>query len=297
MRDIDPGLAAHLAAGVTTLCHCWKLTLGDGTAMGFTDHDRAILFDAVTYEPESGFDASEDTTATGFAVGGLEVIGALSSERLTAADLAAGRYDGAAVTVYLVNWMVPDERHLVRTGHLGEVAREDGTFRAEIRGLAAALDQPNGRVFRPACDADLGDARCGVDLDDGDYRGAGTVSGAGDGRRKFAANGLGDFEGGWFERGRLVWVTGANAGRAIEIRAHRLRDGVAELELWQGMTGAIEAGDTFTVTAGCDKRFATCVAKFGNGINFRGFPHMPGNDFALSYARAGEGNTGEPVMP
>lgn len=297
MRDIDPGLAAHLAAGVTTLCHCWKLTLSDGTAMGFTDHDRAIVFDAVAYEPESGFDASEDTTATGFAVGGLEVIGALSSERLTATDLAAGRYDGAAVTVYLVNWTAPDERHLVRTGHLGEVAREDGTFRAEIRGLAAALDQPNGRVFRPACDADLGDARCGVDLDHADYRGTGTVSGAGDGRRKFSVSGLGEFEGGWFERGRLVWMTGANAGRAIEIRAHRVRDGVAELELWQAMTGVIEAGDTFTVTAGCDKRFATCVAKFGNGINFRGFPHMPGNDFALSYARAGEGNTGEPVMP
>ena len=38
-------------------------------------------------------------------------------------------------------------------------------------------------------------------------------------------------------------------------------------------------GDTFTVTAGCDKQFATCQAKFANAVNFRGFPHMPGNDF------------------
>lgn len=295
MREIDPGLAAHLAAGVTTLCQCWKLTLGDGTVMGFTGHDRAITFDGVTYEPESGFDASEDTNATGFAVGGLEVIGALSSERLTAEDFAAGRYDGAAVRVYLVNWTTPAERHLMRAGTLGEVSREDGRFRAEIRGLAAALDQPQGRIFRPACDADLGDARCGIDLDDPDYRGTGTVTG-GDGRRRLSASGLGGFDAGWFERGRLVWLTGANAGRAIEVRAHRVRDGAAELELWQPMAGAIEAGDTFRVTAGCDKRFATCVAKFGNGINFRGFPHMPGNDFALSYARAGQGNDGEPVI-
>lgn len=295
MREIDPGLAAHLAARVTTLCHCWKLMLADGAVMGFTDHDRTITFDGVTYEPESGFDASEDTSATGFAVGGLEVIGALSSERLTAEDFAAGRYDGAAVRVFLVNWNAPEERHLMRAGTLGEVSRADGQFRAEIRGLAAALDQPNGRIFRPACDTDLGDTRCGIDLEEGDYRGTGTVE-SGDGRRRFSASGLGDFDAGWFERGRLVWLTGANAGRAIEVRAHRVRDEAAEMELWQPMVGAIEIGDTFRVTAGCDKRFQTCVAKFGNGINFRGFPHMPGNDFALSYARAGQGNDGEPVI-
>lgn len=211
MREIDPGLASHLAAGVTTLCHCWRLTLDDGTVMGFTDHDRTLVFDGVPYEPELGFDASEDTSATGFAVGGLDVIGALNSERLTAADLAAGRYDGAAATAFLVNWSTPVERHLVRAGHLGEVAREDGTFRAEIRGLAAQLDQPNWRVFRPACDADLGDARCGIDLNDPAFRGEGTVT-ASDGRRRLTASGLGDFDAGWFERGRLLWTGGENAG-------------------------------------------------------------------------------------
>lgn len=295
MRTIDPNLAAHLATGVTTLCHSWKLTLGDGTVMGFTDHDRSLTFDGVTYEPEAGFDASEDTSATGFAVGGLEVIGALSSDRLTAADLAAGRYDGAQVAVFLVNWGTPTERHLMRAGNLGEVGREDGTFRAEIRGLAAELDQPNGRVFRPACDADLGDTRCGIDLDDPAYRGAGIVT-ASDGRRRLTASGLGDFDAGWFERGLLAWTVGDNSGRAIEVRAHRISGGAAQLELWQPMAAEIAVGDGFTVTAGCDKRFATCVAKFGNGINFRGFPHMPGNDFALSYARSGEGNDGTPVV-
>ncbi len=54
------------------------------------------------------------------------------------------------------------------------------------------------------------------------------------------------------------------------------------------MAGDIAAGDTFAVTAGCDKLFSTCQAKFANGVNFRGFPHMPGNDFVLSYARAGD---------
>lgn len=295
MRTIDPALAAHIAAGVTTLCRCFRLMRADAAVFGFTDHDRALAFDGVTYEPETGLDAGEDASASGFAVGGLEVLGALTSERLSADDLAAGLYDGAEVAVFLVNWQAPEERHLIRVGHLGEVTREDGAFRAEIRGLAALLDQPNGRVFRPACDADLGDARCGVDLDDPAYRGEGTVSAA-DGRRRFTASGLDGFAAGWFERGRLVWTGGANAGRAIEVRAHRVSAGVVTLELWQPMHGDIAIGDEFVVTAGCDKRFETCTAKFANAINFRGFPHMPGNDFALSYARAGDGNDGGAVV-
>ena len=295
MRTIDPGLAAHLAGGVTTLCRCWKVTRADGSLLGFTDHDRALSFDGTAYEPESGLDASEDTSATGFAIGGLEAVGALSSERLTAADLAAGLYDHAEVAVWLVNWTMPEERHLLRVGHLGEVTREDGAFRAEVRGLAAELDQPNGRVFRHSCDADLGDARCGIDCDDARWRGTGTVIAA-SGRRRFTAGGLSDFGGGWFERGRLAWASGENSGRAIEVRSHRLVDGVASFELWQGMAGQIPAGDTFTVTAGCDKLFATCQVKFANAANFRGFPHMPGNHFVLSYARAGDGNDGGVIV-
>ncbi len=295
MRTLSPGLAAHLAGGVTTLCRCWKVTRSDLSVLGFTDHDRALSFDGIDYEPESGLDASEDVSETGFAIGGLEAAGALSSERLTVADLAAGLYDNAEVAVWLVNWTTPAERHLLRLGHLGEVTREDGTFRAELRGLAAELDQPNGRIFRHGCDADLGDARCGVDLGDGTWRGTGTVIAA-SGKRRFTASGLDGYAAGWFARGRLAWTSGANTGRAMEVRAHRLVDAVASVELWQAMAGDIAAGDGFVVTAGCDKLFSTCQAKFANQENFRGFPHMPGNDFVLSYALAGGGNDGSPIV-
>ena len=59
------------------------------------------------------------------------------------------------------------------------------------------------------------------------------------------------------------------------------------------MPQPLAPGDTFTVTAGCDKRFATCRDRFANGINFRGFPQIPGNDFLVAYPVPGEpGNTG-----
>ena len=49
----------------------------------------------------------------------------------------------------------------------------------------------------------------------------------------------------------------------------------------------LAAGQTFTITAGCDKHLDTCKAKFANTVNFRGFPHMPGNDFVTAVARPG----------
>ncbi|WP_421724227.1 DUF2163 domain-containing protein [Bauldia sp.] len=295
MREIDPALAAHLAAGVTTLCHCWRIKRTDGTVLGFTDHDRPVSFSGTDYEPVSGFDASEAVSATGFAVGGMEVAGALSSDRLDADDLAAGRYDHAEVQVYRVNWQTPSERQLLRKGHLGEVVREDGAFRAEVRGLAAQLDETRGRAFRPTCDADVGDARCGVNLDHADYRATGSVVSADD-RRRFSATGLDGFETAWFDRGLLTWTGGDNAGQGAEVRAHRRQSGDAIIELWQPMHAVIAPGDAFAMTAGCDKRFETCRKKFDNGLNFRGFPHMPGNDFTLSYARQGDGNNGKPVI-
>ncbi len=295
MRQIDAGLAAHIAGGVTTLARCWRVARTDGTVLGFTDHDRTLTFDGTDYEPVAGFDASEDVGATGFAVGGLEVSGALSSDRLDAADLAAGLYDNAEVKVYLVNWTTSSERQLLRVGHIGEVIREDGAFRAEVRGLAAQLDETRGRAFRPACDADLGDARCGVDLDDADYTASGTVTAVSD-RRRFTASGLDGFDDAWFDRGRFVWTSGANAGRGAEVRSHRSAGGAASIELWQPVFFDIAIGDGFTISAGCDKRFATCRKKFDNTANFRGFPHMPGNDFTLSYAHQGDGNDGKAVV-
>jgi uncharacterized phage protein (TIGR02218 family) len=291
MRTIDPALQAHLDAGVTTLCRCWRLERSDGAVLGFSDHDRDVAFAGDAYEPATGFDASEETSALGFAIGGLEVSGALTSDRLDEADLASGLYDNAEVRLFLVNWQTPAERLLLRVGHLGEVSREDGAFRAEIRGLAALLDEPKGRAYRPSCDADLGDGRCTVDVGNAAYHANGTVA-APNGRRRFTASGLGSFDAGWFDRGKLTWTSGANAGRAIEVRAHRVGDDGVTIELWQPAPEDITAGDGFALTAGCDKLFTTCQAKFANSVNFRGFPHMPGDDFALSYARAGEQNDG-----
>jgi uncharacterized phage protein (TIGR02218 family) len=286
MKSLPPALAAHLATGATTLAWCWRLTRGDGTRLGFTDHDRNLAFDGTTFEAASGFTATDIKDAVGLAVDNLEVSSALRSDALNEDDLAAGLYDDAAIEIWRVNWADPAQRVLMRSGSLGEVARSGLAFTAEVRGLAHYLQQPKGRLYQYGCDADLGDVRCTVDLDDPAFRGTGTVAAASS-PRLFTATGLDAFATDVFTRGLLTFTTGANAGRGQEVKRH-VAGSEATLELWQPMAHPIAAGDAFTVTAGCDKHFATCQAKFANAVNFRGFPHMPGNDFLTAVARPGD---------
>jgi uncharacterized phage protein (TIGR02218 family) len=287
MRIIPSALQAKLNAGATTLCRCYILTRRDGVIQGFTDHDRDVTLNDVVCRADTGFSGSEAVARLGLSVDGSEVSGALSDDSLNEDALAAGRYDAAQVDMYIVDWSEPSLHVLMSRGHIGEVRREGIAFVAELRGLSDALNAETGRLYTPTCAADLGDARCGIDLDDPLYGGEGTVT-ALNGVSAFTGSGLSDFADGWFTGGRLTFTSGANEGDAMEVKRHRVVGGAVIIELWQAMAMAVAPDDTFVVTAGCDKRFATCRDRFDNVLNFRGFPHIPGNDFLMRYALDGE---------
>jgi uncharacterized phage protein (TIGR02218 family) len=286
MRAIPSALQAKLDSGCTTLCRCWILTRGDGVVQGFTDHDEDVMIGDVTCAAGTGLTGSEATQRLGLAVDTSEISGALSADTLNENDLAAGRYDAATVESWLTDWSEPGLSVLLAKGTLGEVKREGAAFSAELRGLSDRLSQETGRLFTPTCSADLGDARCKIDLTAPAYRGSGTVASV-TATSSFTASGLDAFDDGWFTAGKLTFTGGANAGSSIEVKTHR-NDGAVSLDLWQAMPQAIASGDAFVVTAGCDKAFATCHGRFANVVNFRGFPHIPGNDFVMTYPVQGE---------
>jgi uncharacterized phage protein (TIGR02218 family) len=223
----------------------------------------------------------------GLAIDNLTVMGALATDTLNEHDLAAGLYDDAAIEIWRVNWAAPDQRVLMRKGNLGQVTRGKTAFQAEVRGLAHKLNQSVGRAYGYGCDADLGDARCTIDLTNPLFVGSGTVASVIDARR-FTVSGLGTFADAWFGGGKLAWTGGANAGLAMEIKRHAVTVTQVSIELWRAMSEAVAIGDAFAITAGCDKQFTTCKAKFANSVNFRGFPYMPGNDAIASYPTSGQ---------
>lgn len=175
----------------------------------------------------------------------------------------------------------------MKRGIIGEVRRDGAKFSAEIRGVSQALDQPKGRVYQRQCDANVGDARCKVDLNQPQFKGAGAVVSVID-EARFTVSGLGGFVDGWFVHGRLAWLAGANAGTSGHVKAQ----GGGSLSLWLPAGAPVSIGDAFEVFSGCDKAFDTCRVKFSNVVNFRGFHLMPGNDFIIEIAAPGGAGDG-----
>ncbi|ROU02406.1 DUF2163 domain-containing protein [Histidinibacterium lentulum] len=282
-------LAVHLATGATTVCRCWRIDRADGVRLGFTDHDRDLIFEDVVFRADTGMTARSLSQSTGLSVDNTEALGILSDAAVTEADIAAGRYDGAEVRSWLVNWARPGERELRFRGTLGEIVRGGGAFHAELRGLAEALNQPVGRAYQPVCDAVLGDAACRFDLTAPGFRLEADVA-----KVEGAVVSVPDMDRvrGFFRHGRLEVLGGAAAGLSEMVREDGARGGLRHLTLWQALRADLKPGDRVRLTAGCDGQAATCRGKFGNFLNFRGFPHVPGEDWLAAVPRSGEVNDG-----
>jgi len=274
MQQLEPALAEHLAGEVTTLATCWRVTRRDGVSQYFTDHDSDLAIGGDVYVARSGIVPSAVTSQAGLAVDNLELEGMLDSENITQEGLLSGLYDHAELEIFMVNYQAPDDGQLhVKSGWLGEVTLREGVFVVEVRGLSAALQQTIGEVYTPTCRAQLGDARCKKSLVS--YTHSGTVDSV-ENEFTFYDAARGEAAG-YFSYGNITFTTGANAGLTMEIRDF----GNGRFSLFLPLPNAVEPGDAYLAVAGCDKRIETCAARFANAVNFRGEPHLPGNDRIL----------------
>ena len=278
MKSISSALASHLAGVATTLASCWKIKRRDGVVLGFTSHDRNLIFDlgdgdgSLSYKAATGFNRSNIENSTDFAADNLDVEGILSSDAITVSDLRAGRYDFAEVRIFDVNYKDLSQGALrLRRGYIGEVRREGERFVGELRGLLQAFEQELVELYSPACRADLFDGRC--KLDPGPFTLPLEIDTVID-RRSFSVVYGGSED---FFAGSLAHFTGgANAGLKFEIKEWDLP--ARQVTLFLPMPFNAVAGDNLDLRAGCDKTLTTCRDRFSNVQNFRGEPYVPGND-------------------
>lgn len=267
-------MSAFLQPEVTSVAMCWRIARRDGLTLGFTAHDRALDIDGLRYAALPGMTPSAVSTSDGLDVDTLEIAGALASDAITARDLAAGRYDGAAVTLFMTDWHEAGVAQLVLArGTLGEASHRvtagGGDFTAELRGPTAAFGVTVIEQCSPECRAELGDARCRMDL--APLTGLATAAPGSD-ALGILVSGVADPA--RFADGRLRLLDGPNAG--IDARIAAVAGGELRLgaPLPEPLTGPARA----ELREGCDKRFATCAGRFANARNFRGEPHVPGGD-------------------
>ena len=275
MKTLSPALAAHIDGEVTTLATCWRLERADGWVRGFTDHDRNLVFDGLAYTAATGFLPSAIKSGADLSVDNLDVDGFLDDEALKASDLSAGLYDGARIDIFLVNWAdLSQGRILLRRGWLGEVKRADQRFSAEVRGVANRLQQTQGKLYSRLCRTDLGSAECTVAL--GPLTDDLTISAVSAGDAFVVPTAR---PSGFYAFGTCTFLSGANAGGSTEV----LSQVGQAVTLFTPMPRPIAVSDQVRLIAGCDKTPETCHTRFVNIVNFRGEPHIPGNDKVFSY--------------
>ncbi len=178
MKQISAPLKAHLQQDVTSLCTCWLITRQDGGVFAFTDHDTDLVLNEVTYLASTGYTRTAIKSEDSMAVDNVSIVGIMDSEAISEIDLKGGKFDYAAVQVFLVNWADLSMGILrLRSGWFGEtVVLPTGIFHTELRGLAQALTTEFVSQFSQLCRADLGDSKCGVDLEP--FSGNATVTNA-----------------------------------------------------------------------------------------------------------------------
>lgn len=276
MRNITPALKSHISDEVLSMATCWVLTRRDGVRMAFTTHDQILEMDNISFRPSRSFLPTHISSSNRLNVDNLDVTSVLSSSGITEKDILAGRYDHARIEIFQINWADPTQGKLyLRVGWIGEITLKEDQFVAEIRGMMQKMQQVVGTLYSPECRADLGSPQCHANL--GLYTLLGQVSSSSDGRH-FLDQSRGEADG-WFDYGLLRWITGANAGQAVEVKTYS----AGLFTLYDPLHESIMPGDIYKVHAGCDKRSITCKNKFANFDNFKGETAIPGNDSLFDY--------------
>jgi len=279
MKTGAAGINAHLLTTVLTLAELYKIEFKDGSVLGLSNHDAEIIYDGVTYYPSVSVSRSAIRSTSEFSVDNLEFTGILDSTYLTDDDLLSGKYDGAEVCVFIINYKsLAGGIVKLRRGQIGNVTYEKGIYKAEIRGMLQKLNKNVIRAYSPECDAEFGNSATGCKFDLSSVTQAGAVVSSSS-RKDFLSSGLTIVTGEEFRDGRVEFTSGLNDGITMEVKNC---DALGNIELFLNIPFTISASDTFDIIPGCLKSPTACKA-YDQMVNYRGFPFIKGQKDLYKY--------------
>ncbi|WP_271078925.1 DUF2163 domain-containing protein [Aurantiacibacter sp. MUD61] len=252
----------------------WSIKRRDGVCLGFTSHNRDLVIDSVRYRSAPGMIPSAIRRTAQLERDSVEVEGVLAHDSISAEDMEQGRYDNARISIGLVDWETLEHTSLFH-GELGAISQRDGTFEAELRSAKARLEVDVVARTSPTCRAEFCDAACqlnaarfthllkvsSIDIENNSVSFGGAVSPV------------------HLLHGNVKWVDGPHAGMVMQV----IDADANGIVLDRPISSDVTPGTRAFLREGCDHTLATCNSRFGNAANFRGEPHLPGNDLLASY--------------
>ncbi len=290
MRALPPALEAKWRAGVTTLARGWRLTRKDGLVAAATEHDRDLFAAGTLFKAALSLAESPVEAELSLSPGHAALSGTLSLAGVSADDIELGRWDQAKVEAYLIDWQAPELCLPLWSGFVQAIICQSSKFELNIQTLEPAMNRMLGRYYTRTCDAILGDDRCGVDLTEASFHAQASIVSV-ESDRALTLSLTQTLEVAALAGGVLRVTSGRAAGleRALQhvevVGGHLLALLAQPTPIWPA------PGDQLTLSLGCDKRFETCCTRFGNGMNFRGFPTLPG-DSAMVTGPSSASNAG-----
>lgn len=275
-RSMSVELKAHLASETTSLAMLWTIERADAVAFYMTNHVDDITYDGHTYQSNAGLLATTLSQDRSLGIDNMEAVSIFLDDQITSEDVQAGLFENATAEIKMVNYedLSMGDVVIAQGWRLGNVEIRDHAMTAELRGITQRLRQEVGWYYQQKCRAILGDARCGIDLDDPVFYEDGEVQDHSENTQISFYTDLAppSDDPDAFRYGKVTWTTGLNVGLSMEIASYDSDTGL--LKLFLSMPYEIEAGDTFRARFGCDKVIQTCEARFSNVVNFRGEPYV-----------------------
>lgn len=278
-----------------SIAELYTVTLRNGTVDRFTDLDIPIDLSGVVYKANSlRFEGLRFKLAIGWEADEQEIrISADPNDELAGAGffLAVGNglLDGAIISRSRAFWVASENTAYYTYGtdpvgvvplFTGLVSTITGLGRTHVdlklKSPMALLnkDMPHN-VYQAGCLWTLFDEGCTLSkaaftfsgvvevVDENFYGSISVVGGIPD---PVGGDGLATYA-----QGRLLFTSGVNINTQVSIRYN---DATIFYYTFPPILGVVP-GDTFDAWPGCSKTVYTCLNKFNNKANFRGFPRVP----------------------
>lgn len=292
MITLNLAQQAAVQADGTTLARIIALVLTNGVSVYYTDCDTKLIIDGNTYVSDPGVLVSAIEKVLGTAATSLSIDIGFADDGITKTIVEAGLLDNADVTVSIVDWAneVTVDPILYYRGKCKKAVYKGANYATlDIEPILSndfTLAQDKLSI---TCRADLGDAKCTVDIDA--LKKTFTVV-AVTNRQVFTTN-LTDADGA-FDYGMVLFTSGLNNDASTEVATYAHTSGQVTLRL---VTPYVLApGDTGTIYPGCSKIVddaqGGCL-KYANVVNFQGEPFV----VAQSTANVAVSSTPQIVSP
>lgn len=255
-----------------------SLTLqrSDGAGYALSNHDCSLDLSGNVIEPHGEVVIEESRITDAMIDSALELSTSCKvAEALTRSVQSEERSGQIVARVEVLDWTNNADPRFICEGALGNTEDDNHKLRVNVRVTPQSLLESACIQTSPQCRARLGEQLCRIDM-----------------RGRHERIRITGQEGGWlstdrqalqpFLYGELRWISGPHSSEVAQVVD--VQDG--RLRLHRPPTSISQGGDTAILSEGCDRTRTTCSERFGNVLNFRGEPDLPGTDRLLRYPGA-----------